>query len=615
MQRSRLAWLALMLLLPSCASEPPPPPAVPPPPPAAVPVAPVAPPPEPPQASWDAAGYRAAIDDAVGALFAADPVFATRVGMHRYDAELPDLRAASDARNAADWSARAEGLRQLAAKVPADAAPSEAGTDHPALDALLLAGRLEAGAFDASTFLPAEHDASFALQIVGQGISGLADHEYAPKSERMAALASRLGHVPEMLEVARGRLKQPSRGGLENLEVVAKGLIGMLRGHAVAEWKKDLDADTALQARIDKGASDAARAIEAYAAAVGKSFPVAAAKDTPMGAEMWSKLARLNQGATESPAEIRAMGERELARLQGELDALVAQANEGKTGARETRASFFARLEKETPPADGVLAEYRAAEGRVEAWMHERPIATVPWEKFSLQVVPSPPHKRGVSLASLNSAGLLEPSISDARLEVNEPQPSMPPDRQAALLRFNALGAIDLITVHEGVPGHYLQALFIRAVPSKVRKLTWTSTFGEGWAHYCEQMAMESGYPAKDATRMRAFYLRMALQRAARVVIDVAENDGSMSVADGAKFMVKNGMLSAEAAKIEARRAVVWPAGMFTYTYGKLRILQMREAVKAREGQAFDLRRFHDRLLSVGAMPVSMAGKVAFGLD
>jgi len=610
----RLASLALVLgLLASCASDPPPPP-VPPPPPLVVPVAPVAP--EPPKATWDSAGYRAAIDDAIGAMFAADPVYATHAGMHQYDAELLDLHAAADAKNAADWSARAAALRQLAAKVPADASPSEAGTDHPALDAVLLADRLDAWAFDASTFLPAEHDASYALQVLGQAISGLTDHEYAPKSTRMAALATRLGRVPEMLEVARGRLKQPSRASLENLAVVAKGFHGMLRGAAVAEWKKGLEGDAALQARVDKAAGDAAAAVDAYAAAVAKTFPLAAAKDTPIGAETWSKLARLHQGASESPAEIRAMGEHELARLQGELDALIAHASEGKSGAaKETRATFFARLEKETPPADGVLAEYRAAEQRVEAWMHDRPIATVPWEKFSLQVVPSPPEKRGVSLASLNSAGLLETTISDARLEVNEPEASMPPDRRAALLRFNALGAIDLVTAHEGVPGHYLQALFIRAVPSKVRKLTWAATFGEGWAHYCEQMAVENGYPAKDPIRMRAFYLRMALQRAARVVIDVAENDGSMSVADGAKFMVKNAMLAPQAATIEARRAVVWPAGMFTYTYGKLSILRMRDAVKAREGEGFDLRRFHDRLLSVGAMPVGMAGKVAFGLE
>jgi len=153
-------------------------------------------------------------------------------------------------------------------------------------------------------------------------------------------------------------------------------------------------------------------------------------------------------------------------------------------------------------------------------------VATVPWDKASLVVVPTPPHQRGTSFASMNVAGVLEPSISDARLEVNEPQASMPADRRSALLRFNAHGAIDLVVLHEGLPGHYLQLLFARAVSSKVRKVLWTSTFGEGWAHYCEQMAFENGYPSGDPARMHAFYLRMALQRAARVVVDVGRTMG-----------------------------------------------------------------------------------------
>jgi uncharacterized protein (DUF885 family) len=77
--------------------------------------------------------------------------------------------------------------------------------------------------------------------------------------------------------------------------------------------------------------------------------------------------------------------------------------------------------------------------------------------------------------------------------------------------------------------------------------------------------------------------------------------------------MVENALLAPEAASIEARRAVVGPANMFTYTYGKLKILAMRDALKAKEGSGFDLRRFHDRLLSVGTMPVDTAREVAFG--
>ena len=590
-----------------------PPPATPVAPPAAAPVASVAPPAQaatPAAPKWDAAGFRSTIDETISAMAAIEPIWATRTGDHRFDDQLPDVSEAAEAKSAADYTARAASLRTLAANLPDQASVDEAGTDRPALDARLLADRLEAEAFDLTTFRPLERDPSAVLLVLGGGISSLTDHEYAPKATRMAALASRLAKAPAMLEAARARVKKPTHASLENLQVVAKGLAGMLRGSAVGEWTSGLETGSPLHAKLGAGAKDAATAIDAYVAAVLKAFPLAAAKDEPIGAEMWAKLAHLHEGVNESAADVRAMGEKELARLQAELDALIASS--GKKG--DTRASFFARLEKEAPPASGVLAEYTATEKRVEGWMHEHPVVTVPWEKVKLVVVPTPPQQRGVSFASMNVAGVFD-SISDARLEVNEPQPDMPPARREALLRFNALGAIDLVTLHEAMPGHYLQNLFVRAAPSKVRKLTRTATLGEGWAHYCEEMALVNGYPMNDPVRIKAFYLRMALQRASRVVVDVGENDGSMSLADGAKFLEANALLAPEAAKIEARRAVVWPANMFSYTYGKLAILKLRDAVKAKEGKDFDLKRFHDRLLAVGHVPVGVLGKVAFGLD
>jgi uncharacterized protein (DUF885 family) len=562
---------------------------------------------------WNAAPYRTAIDAAIDAAFAADPIWATRLGVHRFDDQLPDLSDGAQQAVAIDLTARAKTLRALASGAPAESLVAEAGTDRPALDATLLADRLDQIAFGLTTFRPLERDPSDVLVSVGMAVTGLTNHDYAPKHARIDALATRLAHVPALLDVAHARVKQPSRAALENTAIVAKGLTTMLRGPAVAEWQGGLENDAPLQARVAKGAADAAVAIDGYLAAVQRAFPIAAAKDAPIGTEMWSQLARLHEGVTDAPADIRAIGEKELARLQGELDALITQAVGGGEG-RETRAAFFTRLEKDTPPEDGVLTEYRAAEKRVEDWMHAHPVATVPWDKAKLEVVPTPPYQRGISFASMNVAGIFEPSVSDARLEVNEPQASMPAARRLALLHFNAKGAIDLVTLHEGMPGHYLMSLYARAASSKVRKITWNATLSEGWAHYCEQMALENRYPAPDAVRMRAFYLRMALQRAARVVIDVAENDGSMSLADGAKFLEDNAMLAPEAAKIEARRAVVRPANMFSYTYGKLAILKIRDAVKAREGASFDLQRFHDRLLSIGYGPVKTVGEVAFGV-
>ena len=570
--------------------------------------------------AFDPVTYRTAIDDSLEAFFAASPELATREGEHRFDDQWGDFSAEGQQRIAADFRARADGLRQIAKTVPADADPSTAGTNHPSLDAQVLADRLEAIAYELDTMKYAERDPSKVLGVIGNGITGLVDHDYAPKHTRMNALATRLARIPDLLKAARARLKEPSRASLENAAIVAKGMAGMLRGPAVAEWMRSLEppsgasakagaVDVPLDARLKKGASDAAAAIDAYAADVAKTFPVARAKDEPIGAEKWATIARLREGVTESPADVRKMGEAELARLQAELDALIAQ--HGKKG--ETRGAVLERFEQDQPKMGKVLDDYRAANKGVEVWMHAHPFVTVPWDKAKLEIVQTPPHQRGVSLASMNVAGPLEPSVSDARFEVNIPEATMPIAQQKALLRFHAHGAIELVSVHEAIPGHYLQFLFVRDVPSKVRKITGSSTLIEGWAHYCELATREEGYTGGDEVRTHAFYLRMALQRASRVVIDVAENDGSMTVDQAAKFHAENALLAPDTAKIEARRAVVWPANMFSYTYGKLAILKLREETKAREKEAFDLVKFHDRLLSVGLVPIKYVGPLAFG--
>jgi uncharacterized protein (DUF885 family) len=566
-----------------------------------------------PAGTWAPAAYRATVDDALDAMFVANPQWATRVGDHRFDSRWPDLRDDAQARVAADFRARAAALRALSASAPETTADPRAGTDRPALDARILADRLDALAHELGTLRPLERDPSRALGIVGTGVTGLVDHDYAPKRARMDALATRLAEVPALLHAARARLRRPSRAALENLAIVARGMSGMLRGSITTEGPRGLETVPAVGARLVASAAAAAAAVDAYAAEVSAAYPIAAAKDDPIGAEAWATIARLSEGVDETPAEVRRLGEAELARLQGQLDALIKYGG-GDPAAPGARAAFFAKLEEDTPRADEVLADYRAANAGVEAWMRSHRFATVPWEKAALEIVPTPPHQRGVSFASMNVAGALEPSASDARFQVNVPDASMPEERRRALLRFHAHGAIELVSVHEAIPGHYLQFLNLRRVPSRVRRLTGSSTFIEGWAHYCEQAAMEEGFTGRDVARTRKFYLRMALQRAARVVVDVAENDGSMSLEDGARFLVENAMLAPEAAKIEARRALVWPANMFTYTYGKLAILRLRERVKAEEGAAFDLVRFHDRLLGVGLVPMRDVGLAAFGL-
>jgi uncharacterized protein (DUF885 family) len=560
---------------------------------------------------FDAALFRTAINEAIESYLAGNPVDASKLGDHRFDDRWPDMSAQGEGTLAADFRVRAQGLRTIAASVPPSTTAMESGSDHPELDALVLADQLDGDAFALTGLHKAERDPSAVVSEIGGGITALTSHEFASKHTRMNALATRLAAVPALLKTARLRVQKPMRASLEVLSPMTKGLGLTLRGSIAKIDAKELDGDVPLKTRLAKSALDAAAALDAYSADISGAFPVASAKDDPIGAEAWSTMARLHEGVLDPPADIRKMGEAEIARLDVDLDALIAKSGQPK----ETRAAFFTRLEKDVASPDKVLDEYRASIQRLDEWLHGHPFATIPWEMVKLEVVPSPPEQKYTSFASMNSAGVLETKSSDANFQVTAPDATMTEAKKKALLAFHARGAIDLVTIHEAIPGHDLQFLIQRQTPSKVRKIVWTSTLGEGWAHYCEQAVLEGGFSGADPVRTKAFYLRMALQRAARVVIDVGENDGSLSVDAAAKFLSETAFLAPDAAKMEAFRAVLSPANMFAYTYGKLSILKLRERVKASEGDKFDLVRFHDRLLAFGAIPVRYAGKGAFGLE
>jgi uncharacterized protein (DUF885 family) len=561
----------------------------------------------PPSAAL-AKDYRMLVEEALDYAFSASPVWATFSGDHRFDAELDEIDGAREAQKLEVFRRYATRLRLLAAAVPANADPQQWGTEYPRLDAEIVANQLEARVLVAESVSAPERDPSQVVSTIGGAVTSIVSHDYAPKPQRFTSLAARLERVPEYLATAEKRIRTPTRPALENLAIVAPGVAANLRSNIAKAPASELGG-APLAERLSRASSAAADALDGYVKRVGERFPAEKASDSPVGPEIWAKLAQLKEGVVESAADVRRMGESELARLDAELAALLPRI--AKKG--EAPAKLFARLGADSPEPAFLLDEYRELNARVETWLRTSRFVTIPWEQVELRIVQTPPERRGISLASMNVAGPLEPSLASAHFEVNVPDDAMPKARRDSLRAFHARGALELISVHEAIPGHYLQALHNRRLASKARKLFRSATTSEGWAHYCEMAVLEAGYVPKNPDIVRAFAIRMALQRAARVVVDVRANDGSFSMADAAKFLEEKAFLAPDAARLEARRAFVWPANMFTYTYGKLVIVELRKKLEGRMGKDFDLAAFHDRLLSLGSVPVRAIGPVAFG--
>ena len=163
-----------------------------------------------------------------------------------------------------------------------------------------------------------------------------------------------------------------------------------------------------------------------------------------------------------------------------------------------------------------------------------------------------------------------------------------------------------MINVHEAYPGHYLQFLYAPRFPSKTRKLVFSGTNAEGWAHYAEQMMVDEGFGGGDP-KIRLAQLQEALLRDARYVVGIKLHTEGWTVEQGAKLFEEKAFQEPANAYEESRRGAYNPTYLY-YTLGKIQIQQLRDDYMKATGKS--LREFHDAFVSQGALPVSLVRKI-----
>jgi uncharacterized protein (DUF885 family) len=220
----------------------------------------------------------------------------------------------------------------------------------------------------------------------------------------------------------------------------------------------------------------------------------------------------------------------------------------------------------------------------------------------------------------MDTPGPFEKVATESYFNVTLPGAGDSAEEVASLMAAFNVGTIFSTSTHETYPGHYMQYLWTAQAPTKLRKVFYANTNGEGWAHYCEQMMLEEGYGqpgvgAKDALEARYIHLGQlqdALLRDARFVAGIRMHTGKMSFAEAKEFFVKEGYQSAKIAEIEAKRGTADPTYLY-YTLGKLQILKLREDCKRKMGTGFSLLKFHDEFMGQGFPPISVVRQAMLG--
>jgi uncharacterized protein (DUF885 family) len=275
-------------------------------------------------------------------------------------------------------------------------------------------------------------------------------------------------------------------------------------------------------------------------------------------------------------------------------------------------AQVLAQLALDHPDPAQLLDAVRADFSALQAFIIKQQIITLPSLLLPM-VRETPAFMRATSFASMDTPGPFEPTATEAYFNVTLPEPDWDAQHVAGFMAAFNYPLISNVVVHEALPGHYVQFLWMHRVDDRVRKLLGANTNSEGWAHYCEQMMLDEGYGQPDAAGgdqrpallLRLGQLQDALLRDARYIVGIKLHTGQMSFDQAVNFFVDQGYESRAIGLVETKRGTSDPTYLY-YTLGKLQILKLRADLKARQGASFSLLQFHDAFMQQGFPPIKL---------
>jgi len=405
------------------------------------------------------------------------------------------------------------------------------------------------------------------------------DRDYAPQAERDRAKLEHLAAWPQAVDAALASLDQVSAPTAAALLNGIRGLAAGIPGDASPGLREPaLAAHARLVAHVQRAADDGD-------------------PDPALGSE---GLALLMSSAEGTPVDLGKLA-RQADAERDRLTALLTQSC-GRVDPGRPPLAVARELVRDHPDSGGVIDAARAWTRRAIDFTRERDL--VPYHDGECLVGLAPESRRW-AMAMMSSAAPGEPE-GPSWYHITPPEPSWPENEIEEWLEVFSETTLPGITVHEVAPGHFSHGRALRRVATGVRRVLHSSAFVEGWAHYAEELCVEEGFCADDPRFAVGIWLE-ALVRVTRLACAIGVHTAGMTVAEGARRFEADTQLSGSAALSEARRATFDPT-YGRYTWGKLKILELRERARKEWGAGFTLLRFHTAMLDLGSPPLGLLG-------
>jgi len=533
--------------------------------------------------------YSAFVDEYYDAAFAWSPSGGTAVGFHQYDKQIEDRSAAAYARRIATLESQ---RAQAAAFDPSKLSPTDAA------DLQILRSSIDAELLDEQTLQTWKKNPIDYVGAPGNAVDLIMKRDFAPAKERLADVTARLKGAPALVAAMKANVNNPPKEFTDLAIRVAEGSVGFLKGD-VAAWAKDAAGGDAQALAAFQQADDAAAQAMQDAAAWLKSDLLPRSKGSyAIGAENFAKKLNYEEMVDLPLDKLLAVGQ---ANLDKDYNDFVETAK--KINPKLSPAEVMKSLENEHPTEADLLPSARRTVENIRSFLIEQRIVTIPSE-VRLLIEETPAYARVGSFAMMDTPGAYETKAAEAFYYVTPPEKEWDAKHKQEHLRLFNKYTMQMITIHEAFPGHYVQFLWAKQFPSKVRKLSGGGANVEGWAHYGEQMMLEQGYGNGDP-KIHLAQLSEALLRDCRWVVGVKLHTQGWTVEQGQKLFEEKGFQEPANAFEEARRGAYNPTYLY-YTLGKLMIYKLRGDYQQAKGADFNLRDFHDAFLRQGPLPLKL---------
>lgn len=533
------------------------------------------------------------------AWFEMRPVNATELGDHRFDNRLDDVSAPARAR----W---VDHTRRFLAALPTRVDRAQLSRDGQ-IDYDILEHELIKTLWLAENFDPFVSDPRTYSQFISGTVFDLLAQSSLPREVNVSNAIARIRQVPGVLAAARQNLQNPPRVCVETAIKQNKGSIGFYEQDLF-----DVAGKTKQRAALKAAADEILPALRNYQKFLETDLLPRANGEWRIGPEKFARKLELELDAGLTADDVYASAQTEFSRVRNDMY-VIARQLWAKCFPREPlppddelgRATVIRRVlqhgAQNHSSSRTILRDVRRGVADVKKFIAQHDILTLP-KPDQCRIIEMPEFARGNSTAYMSSPPPLDTNAIGF-YAVSPPPADWDAARTKSFFEEYNHNLIQILTIHEAYPGHYVQLEYANRNPSLIRKVLGSGAFIEGWAVYTEQMMLDQGYGNGDLA-LRLEQLKFYLRAVCNTILDHRMHCETMTDDEAMDLLVNQAFQSEGEARLKVIRAKQSSVQLSTYFTGRMGHYRVRQQIARELGDKFSLGRYHEAVLSNGSIPL-----------